>query len=159
MASPIVPYKLHIVPLVAFLDAVDTDGVPVGRVAGVTPGEGSVGDDSTHQHSEDKHNTDASVWQVNGGVRAPRSPVEVVHGVAGVAGDLVETLASAHRLLDGVLVALDLIVWRQREGRSVHSHPQSHDDAWTIFHLLKKSYCHNAFPKARCINLDMIQCP
>ena len=31
-------------------------------------------------------------------------PVEVVHGVTGVAGDLVETLSSAHRFLDGVLV-------------------------------------------------------
>lgn len=39
MASPIVPYKLYVVPLVALLDAVDTDGVPVRRVAGVTPGE------------------------------------------------------------------------------------------------------------------------
>lgn len=57
-----------------------------------------------------------------GSVRALRSPVEVVHGVTGVAGDLVETLASAHRLLDGVLVALDLIVWRQRQERSVDNH-------------------------------------
>lgn len=40
-----------------------------------------------------------------------------MHGVTGVAGDLVETLSSTHCLLDGVLVALDLIVWRQREGR------------------------------------------
>lgn len=36
--SPVVPYKLHIVALVAFFDAVDTDGVPVGGVAGVTSG-------------------------------------------------------------------------------------------------------------------------
>lgn len=34
-----------------------------------------------------------------------------MHGVAGVAGDLVETLSSAHRLLDGVLVVEDLVVW------------------------------------------------
>lgn len=39
VASPIVPYKLYVVPLVALLDAVDADGVPVRRVAGVTPGE------------------------------------------------------------------------------------------------------------------------
>lgn len=37
-------------------------------------------------------------------------PVEVVHGVAGVAGDLVETLSSAHGLLYGVLVVQDLII-------------------------------------------------
>lgn len=68
-------------------------------------------------------------------MRALRSPVEVVHGVTGVAGDLVETLASAHRLLDGVLVALDLIVWRQRQERSVDNHrPHQHsqDSDWTI---------------------------
>lgn len=44
-----------------------------------------------------------------------------MHGVTGVAGDLVETLSSAHRLLDGVLVALDLIVWRQRGERTVQT--------------------------------------
>lgn len=37
-------------------------------------------------------------------------PVEVVHGVTGVAGDLVETLSSAHCLLNGVLVIQNLIV-------------------------------------------------
>lgn len=36
---PVVPYKLYVVALVALLDAVDTDGVPVRRVTGVTPGE------------------------------------------------------------------------------------------------------------------------
>lgn len=41
---------------------------------------------------------------------AGRSPVEVVHGVTGVAGDLVETLSSAHCLLNGVLVIQNLIV-------------------------------------------------
>lgn len=58
-------------------------------------------------------------------------PVEVVHGVTGVAGDLVETLPSAHRLLDGVLVALDLIVCRHREERSVHNHPP-HQHSQTV---------------------------
>lgn len=43
-------------------------------------------------------------------------PVEVVHGVAGVAGDLVETLAPAHRLLNGVLVVEDLVVWGEEPG-------------------------------------------
>lgn len=37
---PVMPYKLHVVALVALLDAVDADGVPVRGVAGVTPGEG-----------------------------------------------------------------------------------------------------------------------
>lgn len=36
---PVVPYKLYVVALVAFLDAVHTDGVPVRRVAGVTSGQ------------------------------------------------------------------------------------------------------------------------
>lgn len=42
-----------------------------------------------------------------------------MHGVTGVAGDLVETLSSAHRLLDGVLVVEDLVVWGEGPGRSV----------------------------------------
>lgn len=41
---------------------------------------------------------------------AARLPVEVVHGVTGVAGDLVETLSSAHCLLNGILVIQNLIV-------------------------------------------------
>lgn len=36
---PVMPYKLHIVALVALFDAVDADGVPVCGIAGVTPGE------------------------------------------------------------------------------------------------------------------------
>lgn len=36
---PIVPYKLYIVPLVAFFDAVYTDGVPICCITGVTSGE------------------------------------------------------------------------------------------------------------------------
>ena len=37
-------------------------------------------------------------------------PVEVMHGVTGVAGDLVETLPSAHSFLYSSLVVHDLIV-------------------------------------------------
>lgn len=33
-----------------------------------------------------------------------------MHGVAGVAGDLVQALSSTHRFLDGVLVVVDLVV-------------------------------------------------
>lgn len=36
---PIVPYKLYVVPLVALLNAVHTDGVPICCVAGVTSGD------------------------------------------------------------------------------------------------------------------------
>lgn len=36
---PVMPYKLYIVALVAFFDAVYTDGVPVCRIAGVTSGK------------------------------------------------------------------------------------------------------------------------
>lgn len=36
---PIMPYKLYVVPLVALLDAVHTDGVPICCVAGVTSGD------------------------------------------------------------------------------------------------------------------------
>lgn len=43
-------------------------------------------------------------------------PVEVVHGVTGVAGNLVETLPSAHRLLDGVLIIQNLVIWRGGNG-------------------------------------------
>lgn len=70
----VVPYKFYIMPLVAFFDAVNTDGVPIRCVTGVTS-------------------------------------VEIVHGVTGVAGDLVETLSSAHSLLDGILVVQDLIIF------------------------------------------------
>lgn len=38
-----------------------------------------------------------------------------MHGVTGVAGDLVEALPSAHGLLDGVLVVEDLIVYKEEE--------------------------------------------
>lgn len=72
--KPIVSYKLYIVSLVAFFDAVYTDGVPICRITGVTS-------------------------------------VEVVHGVTGVAGDLVEALSSAHCFLNGILVILNFIVF------------------------------------------------
>lgn len=72
--KPIVPYKFYIVPLVAFFDAVNTDGVPICCITGVTS-------------------------------------VEVVHGVAGVAGDLVEALPSAHCFLNGILVIQNLIIF------------------------------------------------
>lgn len=42
-------------------------------------------------------------------------PVEVVHGVTGVAGDLVETLSSTHRLLNGILVIQNLIICEEEE--------------------------------------------
>lgn len=42
-------------------------------------------------------------------------PVEVMHGITGVAGDLVETLSSAHSLLYGILVIHNLIIWQRRE--------------------------------------------
>lgn len=67
------PYKLYIVPLVAFFDAVYTDGIPICCITGVTS-------------------------------------VEVVHGVTGVAGDLVETLSSANCLLNGILVIQNLVI-------------------------------------------------
>lgn len=43
-----------------------------------------------------------------------------MHGVAGVAGDLVETLSSADGLLDGVLVVEDLVIWEGSEGQKVN---------------------------------------
>lgn len=46
---PVVPYKLYVVALVALFDAVDTDGVPVRRVTGVTPGERATAGVSSHQ--------------------------------------------------------------------------------------------------------------
>lgn len=53
---------------------------------------------------------------------AGRLPVEVVHGVTGVAGDLVETLSSAHCLLNGILVIQNLIVWQKvKRGRWLES--------------------------------------
>lgn len=39
------------------------------------------------------------------------TPIEVVHGVTSVAGDLVETLPSAHSLLDGILIIQNLIIF------------------------------------------------
>lgn len=47
------PYKLYVVPLVAFFDAVHTDGVPVRRVAGVTPGEATEKKDLTSKLDDD----------------------------------------------------------------------------------------------------------
>lgn len=102
-------YKLHIVALVAFLDAVDADGVPVCRVAGVTSGKKEAG-----AVSEAKRRAGV---QLRG--RSQQLPVEVMHGVAGVAGDLVETLPPADGLLDGVLVVEDLVVWGEEPGRRV----------------------------------------
>lgn len=43
-----------------------------------------------------------------------------MHGVTGVAGDLVETLSSADGLLDGILVIEDLVIWEESEGRKVN---------------------------------------
>lgn len=48
------PYKLYVVALVALFDAVDTDGVPVRRVAGVTPGE-AAGEDSAWKSTTAGH--------------------------------------------------------------------------------------------------------
>lgn len=63
VASPIVPYKLYVVPLVALFDAVDTDGVPVRRVAGVTPGE--VTEKIQHPNAvPEESNTEAPAWRV-----------------------------------------------------------------------------------------------
>lgn len=38
-SSPIVPYKLYIMSLVAFFDTVNTDGIPICCITGVTSGE------------------------------------------------------------------------------------------------------------------------
>lgn len=46
-------------------------------------------------------------------------PVEVVHGVAGVAGDLVEALPSAHCFLNGILVIQNLIIWQRGAGNEI----------------------------------------
>lgn len=43
-------------------------------------------------------------------------PVEVVHGVTGIAGNLIETLSSAYRLLNSILIIQNFIIWR-RKGR------------------------------------------
>lgn len=40
-------------------------------------------------------------------------PVEVVHGVTGVAWDLVQTLSSAYRLLNGILIVLNFVIWHK----------------------------------------------
>jgi len=37
------------------------------------------------------------------------APVEVVHGEAGVAGDFVQTLPRGHRLLNHVVVPVDVV--------------------------------------------------
>lgn len=50
-------------------------------------------------------------------------PVEVVHGVGGVAGDLVETLSSAHSFLYGILVIHYLIIWKR--GRAEDESPST----------------------------------
>lgn len=72
--KPIVPYKLYIMSLVAFFDTVNTDGIPICCITGVTS-------------------------------------VEVVHGVTGVAGNLVETLSSAYRLLNSILIIQNFIIF------------------------------------------------
>lgn len=41
-------------------------------------------------------------------------PVEVVHGVTGVAGNLIETLSSAYRLLNSILIIQNFIIWRRK---------------------------------------------
>lgn len=51
-----------------------------------------------------------------GFVFVPILPVEVVHGVTGVAGDLVETLSSAHCLLNGILVIQNFIICKKSDG-------------------------------------------
>lgn len=54
-------------------------------------------------------------------------PVEVVHGVTGVAGDLVETLSSAHRLLNGILVIQNLVIWRRRDSELTRESDEKDD--------------------------------
>lgn len=110
-ASPIVPYKLYVMSLVAFFDAVNTDGIPVCCVTGVTPAEKKIW---CKKMVYIKHYITINLFNVNSKSLFKRSfpllPVEVMHWVTGVAGDLVETLSSAHGLLNGILVIEDLIV-------------------------------------------------
>lgn len=92
------PNELYVVPLMALLDAVDTDGVAVRRVARVTPAE------EEQKQTSVSRSTPLPVWRGVGRNEGRSLPVEVVHGVAGVTGNLVQALASVHRLFDGVLI-------------------------------------------------------
>lgn len=42
-------------------------------------------------------------------------PVEVMHGIACIAGDLVQAPATLDCFLNGILITIHLIVWRGRE--------------------------------------------
>ncbi len=39
-------------------------------------------------------------------------PVEIVHGVAGVTGNLVQALTSAHRLFYSILIVHDFVIYK-----------------------------------------------
>ena len=107
------PNKLHIVSLMALLDAVHADGVAVCCVTGVTPRGRGRGSTRWTQVS--------SRWRLR--VISKRKmvgrwlPVKIVHWIAGVTGNLVQALTSADSLLDSILIVHDFIICRGRERR------------------------------------------
>lgn len=97
--------ELHVVSVVTLLDAVHTDGVAVCRVASVTPAGDSllfspIFGGLVHRaktfplHPEWRHVL----------------PVKIVHWVAGVTGNLVQALTSAHSLFNGILIVQYFII-------------------------------------------------
>ncbi len=99
---PIVSNKLYVVPLMTLLDAVHTDGVAVGGVTGVTPAQRNRG--------VRKQPPRRSYTEVSDGFSGGALPVKIVHWIAGVTGNLVQALTSAHRFLYGILIVHDFVV-------------------------------------------------
>jgi hypothetical protein len=77
------------------------------------------------------------------------SPVEVVHRETGVAGDLVQTLATAHCLLHHVLVGEDLIVCTTQHsnaGKQIYIHSaflSQHSNAFSTNRLTFHNRTHS----------------
>ena len=101
------PNELHVVPLVALLNAVHTDGVAVCCVAGVTPVERALGAVSS--------SSGGFVQQGEGGWTGRFLPVKIVHWIAGVTGNLVQALTSAHSFLNGILIVHYFVIWGRQE--------------------------------------------
>lgn len=95
--------ELHVVSLVALFDAVHADGVAVRGVTGVTPVENVV----PIRHHESDTRQDEFVSRLS----ERELPVKIVHWVAGVTGNLVQALTSAHSLFNGILIVHDFIIW------------------------------------------------
>lgn len=119
---PIVSNKLHVVPLMTLLDAVHTDGVAVGGVTGVTPAQRNRG---VRKQPPRSHR--ALRWFSGGAL-----PVKIVHWIAGVTGNLVQALTSAHRFLYGILIVHDFVVCEEDSMRIMFiSSPLDHEESET----------------------------